>query len=136
MKGQTDPMLPAGHLKPIALALKPVVLASVAKPLALAAGVAGSAMPAGDPGINPNNNGIPGLSTLQSIVGGLLTAGLIACVAGIVIAAICWALGSHNGNSRLAMSGRSGVLVGLAAALIVGGADALVTFFSTTGATL
>ncbi len=124
-------MLPAGHLKPIAVALKPVVLASVAKPLALAAG---SALPAGDPGINPNNNGIPGLSTLQSIVGGLLTAGLIACVAGIVIAAICWALGSHNGNSRLAMSGRSGVLVGLAAALIVGGADALVTVFSHTGA--
>jgi len=129
-------MLSARHLKPIALALKPVVLASVAKPLTLAAGVAGSALPAGDPGINPNNNGIPGLSTLQSIVGGLLTAGLIACVAGIVIAAICWALGSHNGNSRLAMSGRSGVLVGLAAALIVGGADALVTFFSNTGATL
>lgn len=129
-------MLPAGYLKPIALVVKPVALTTVAKPLAVAATVALSALPAANPGITPNGTGIPGLSTLQSIAGGLLTAGLIACVAGIVIAAICWALGSHNGNSRLAMSGRSGVLVGLAAALIVGGADALVTFFSNTGATL
>jgi len=129
-------MLSTGHLKPIALAAKPVALTAVAKPVAVAVGAALSGLSATDPHITPNGTGIPGLSTLQSIVGGLLTAGLIACVAGIVIAAICWALGSHNGNSRLAMSGRSGVLVGLAAALIVGGADALVTFFSTTGATL
>jgi hypothetical protein len=129
-------MLSAGHLKPIALAAKPVALTAVAKPVPVAVGAALRALPATDPHITPNGTGIPGLSTLQSIVGGLLTAGLIACVAGIVIAAICWALGSHNGNSRLAMSGRSGVLVGLAAALIVGGADALVTFFSNTGATL
>lgn len=125
-------MLPAGQPHPVAHVI-PVVLAALGKPLAVAAtGV----LPAGDPGINPNSSGIPGLSMLQSIAGGLLTAGLIACVAGIVIAAMCWALGSHNGNSRLAMSGRSGVLVGLAAALIVGGADALVTFFSNAGATL
>lgn len=126
-------MLPAGQPLPLAHTVTPVVLAAIGKPLAVAAtGV----LPAGDPGINPNSSGIPGLSMLQSIAGGLLTAGLIACVAGIVIAAMCWALGSHNGNSRLAMSGRSGVLVGLAAALIVGGADALVTFFSNAGSTL
>jgi hypothetical protein len=89
-----------------------------------------------DPGIKPNNTGIPGIGTAQSITGGLLTAGLIACVAGIVIAAICWALGSHNGNSRLAMSGRTGVLVGIGSALLVGGADGLVTFFSNAGTAL
>jgi hypothetical protein len=109
---------------------------AAAKPVVVAVSTLAVGFPAADPGITPNSTGIPGLSTLQSIAGGLLTAGLIACVAGIVIAAICWALGSHNGNSRLAMSGRSGVLVGLAAALVVGGADALVTFFSNTGATL
>jgi uncharacterized protein DUF6112 len=129
-------MLFAGFFKPIAVAVKPMALTAGSKPVALGVSVLVSGFPAADPGIKPNSTGIPGLSTLQSIAGGLLTAGLIACVAGIVIAAICWALGSHNGNSRLAMSGRSGVLVGLAAALIVGGADALVTFFSNTGATL
>ena len=129
-------MLFAGFFKPIVVAVKPIAFAAACKPVALGVSVLVSAFPAADPGIKPNSTGIPGLSTLQSIAGGLLTAGLIACVAGIVIAAMCWALGSHNGNSRLAMSGRSGVLVGLAAALIVGGADALVTFFSNTGATL
>ena len=127
---------PDVFFRPMVLAVKPVALTAAAKPAALGVSVLVSAFPAADPGITPNSTGIPGLSTLQAIAGGLLTAGLIACVAGIVIAAICWALGSHNGNSRLAMSGRSGVLVGVAAALVVGGADALVTFFSNTGATL
>ena len=127
-------MLIASYLKPIAVAVKLAALAAVAKPVAPAVVLTG--FTDSNPGITPNSTGIPGLSTLQNIAGGLLTAGLIACVAGVVIAAICWALGSHNGNSRLAMSGRNGVLVGLAAAMIVGGADALVTFFSGMGAGL
>jgi predicted PurR-regulated permease PerM len=134
MEGHTDPMLFVSYLKPIAIAVKPATLAAVAKPMAPAVVLTG--LTDSNPGITPNSTGIPGLATLQNIAGGLLTAGLIGCVAGIVIAAICWALGSHNGNSRLAMSGRNGVLVGLAAALIVGGADALVTFFSGMGAGL
>jgi hypothetical protein len=89
-----------------------------------------------NPGVTPNSNGIPGISLLQSIAGGILTAGFIACVAGIVIAAICWVLGSHQGNARLAISGRTGVLVGVAGAVLVGGADALVSFFSNAGASL
>jgi hypothetical protein len=76
-------MLSTGHLKSIALAVKPVALTAVAKPVAVAVGVALRALPATHPGITPNGTGIPGLSTLQVIVGGLLTAGLIACVAGI-----------------------------------------------------
>jgi len=34
-----------------------------------------------DPGISPNDNGLPGLSVVKSIVGALLTWGLVACVA-------------------------------------------------------
>ena len=91
---------------------------------------------AGNPGVTPNSNGIPGISLLQSIVGGILTAGFVACVAGLVIASVCWALGSHQGNARLAISGRTGVLVSIAAAVLVGGADALVAFFSNAGSSL
>ena len=91
---------------------------------------------AGDPGVTPNSTGLPGISTLQNIVGALLTLGLVACLAGLVIAAICWALGSHNGNARLAQSGKTGVLVSFAAAVLVGGADSLITFFSNTGSGL
>jgi hypothetical protein len=91
---------------------------------------------AANPGVSPNSNGIPGISLLQSIVGGILTAGFVACVAGLVIASVCWALGSHQGNARLAISGRTGVLVSIAAAVLVGGADALVAFFSNAGSSL
>ena len=91
---------------------------------------------AANPGVTPNSNGIPGISLLQSIVGGILTAGFVACVAGLVIASVCWALGSHLGNARLAISGRTGVLVSIAAAVLVGGADALVAFFSNAGSSL
>ena len=91
---------------------------------------------AANPGVTPNSNGIPGISLLQSIVGGILTAGFVACVGGLVIASVCWALGSHQGNARLAISGRTGVLVSIAAAVLVGGADALVAFFSNAGSSL
>jgi hypothetical protein len=91
---------------------------------------------AANPGVTPNSNGIPGISLLQNIVGGILTAGFVACVAGLVIASVCWALGSHQGNARLAISGRTGVLVSIAAAVLVGGADALVAFFSNAGSSL
>jgi hypothetical protein len=85
---------------------------------------------AGDPGIHPNRDGLPGLSEAMKIVGALLTYGLIACVAGIAIAAMVWAVGSHTANPHHAGMGKKGVLVSAAAAILVGSADALVTFFS------
>jgi hypothetical protein len=85
---------------------------------------------AGDPGITPNKDGLPGTSEAMKIVGALLTYGLIACVAGIAIAAMVWAVGSHSANPHQAGMGKKGVLVSAAAAILVGSADALVTFFS------
>jgi len=55
---------------------------------------------AGDPGITPNKTGLPGLGTSSQIVGALITYGLIACVAAIVVSAIVWAISHHNGNGR------------------------------------
>jgi hypothetical protein len=97
---------------------------------------AGPGLVAGDPGVTANPTGIPGLPALESIAGGLVAFGLVFAVVGIVISAICWALGAHNANSRLAAGGKGGVLVGVAAALLVGGADPLVTFFSNLGGTI
>jgi hypothetical protein len=86
--------------------------------------------------ISPNTTGLPGLSTLNSIVGALLTVGLIACVAGLVLAAIVWAVGHHAANPTIAGRGKTGVLVALVAAILIGGANVLVDFFVTTGHTL
>lgn len=91
---------------------------------------------AAGPNITPNNNGLPGTSEAAKIVGALLTFGLIAAVAGIAIASITWALGSHSANPHMAGRGKHGVLVACAAALLVGGADILVQFFANAGASI
>jgi hypothetical protein len=88
------------------------------------------------PHITPNTNGLPGTSEAEKIVGAMLTFGLIAAVAGVAIAAITWALGSHSANPHLAGRGKTGVLVSCAAALLVGGADILVNFFASAGSSL
>jgi hypothetical protein len=88
------------------------------------------------PHITPNTDGLPGTSEAEKIVGALLTFGFIAAIAGIAIAAITWALGSHSANPHLAGRGKMGVIVSCVAAVLVGGADILVNFFANAGAAL
>ena len=88
---------------------------------------------AADPGVSPNNGGLPGLGVLKQIVGALLTWGLVACVAGLVVSVIVWALGHHGGNYSHASTGKSGVLVSAGGAVLSGGANAIVAFFSALG---
>ena len=83
--------------------------------------------------ISPNSSGLPGINSLSNIVGALITIGLIACVAGLVIAAIVWAIGTHSSNPHLGSRGKAGVLVALVAAMLSGGANVLVDFFVTAG---
>ena len=86
--------------------------------------------------ISPNTTGLPGISELQNIVGALLTFGLIAAVAGLVLSAMVWAVASHSGNVHLVGRAKSGVLVSAAAAMLTGGAVGLISFFSHAGAAL
>jgi hypothetical protein len=72
----------------------------------------------------------------RKIVGAVLTFGLIASVAGLAISALAWALSAHNGNSYYASRGKVGVVVAAGAALLLGGADAIITFFQGAGASL
>ena len=88
------------------------------------------------PNITPNTTGLPGTSEAEKIVGALLTFGLIASVAGVVIASITWALGSHSANPHLTGRGKTGVLVACLCALLVGGADIIVNFFAAAGGSL
>ena len=96
--------------------------------------LSGSQVIAGDPGVRPNTNGLPGLSVLQHMVGALLTWGLLACLAGLVISVMMWALAHHQGNYSQVSSGKTGVLVSAGGALLIGGANAIIGFFSTLGA--
>ena len=83
--------------------------------------------------VSPNTTGLPGLDAIEKIVGALLTFGLVAAVAGIAISAIAWAVGSHCSNPHVAGRGKTGVLVSLASAMLIGAANTLVTFFQHAG---
>ena len=91
------------------------------------------AVVAGDPGVHPNNDGLPGLAQLRTIVGAMLTFGLVACVAATVVSAVVWGFGANSGNPHLAGRGKTGVVVAAGAALLIGAANAIVTFFSNVG---
>lgn len=90
---------------------------------------------ADDPGVTANTSGLPGLAQLRSIVGAMLTFGLVACVAALVASAVTWGFGSNSGNPHLAGRGKTGVVVSAGAALLIGAANAIVAFFSAAGAT-
>ncbi|HEX2943566.1 MAG TPA: DUF6112 family protein [Rhodopila sp.] len=80
--------------------------------------------------ISPNDGGLPGLPAAKSMVGALMTLGLIACVAGVVLGAIWWAIGARSSNPHHAEKGKQGVLASGGAAILIGSAVGLVNFFS------
>src|SRR5215218_6615699 len=86
-----------------------------------------------DISIDPNSDGLPGISQLRTIVGATMTIGLILAVLALVVSAIVWALGANSSNPHLAGRGKVGVLVGLGAAVICGASVALVNFFWNVG---
>jgi hypothetical protein len=86
--------------------------------------------------VSPNTTGLPGIGELQSIVGALLTVGLVGALAGLAISALVWAVGNHSVNPVMASRGKSGVLVACVAAALCGGAVTLINFFAGAGAKL
>lgn len=86
--------------------------------------------------ITPNKTGLPGISQFETIVGSVITLGVIASVAGLGMSAVAWAIGNHSANPQVAGRGKSGVLVAAAAAIICGGAMAIVNFFFNIGTQL
>ncbi len=83
--------------------------------------------------IDPNSDGLPGISQLRSIVGATMTVGLILAVLALIVSATVWAMGANSSNPHLAGRGKVGVLVALGAAIICGASVALVNFFWNVG---
>ena len=95
-----------------------------------------NALAAGGSGVNisANSSGLPGLTQTETIVGALITVGVIASVAGLALSAMVWAIGNHSANPQVAGRGKSGVLVSSSSAVLCGGAMAIVNFFFNIGA--
>ena len=87
-----------------------------------------------DPGVKPNTDGLPGLPQLREFAGASLTFGLVLCV--VVVSAVSWGFGANSGNPHLAGRGKTGVVVAVGAALLIGAANALIGFFANIGPSL
>ncbi|MDR3359376.1 MAG: DUF6112 family protein [Bifidobacteriaceae bacterium] len=79
--------------------------------------------------IDPNDSGLPGIAQLKTIVGAVMTVGLILSVLALIVSAIVWGFGSNSSNPHLASRGKLGVIVSCAAAVICGASVTLVNFF-------
>jgi len=86
--------------------------------------------------ISPNDNGLPGISQLSTIVGAIMTVGLILSVLALIVSAIIWGFGSNSMNPHMASQGKLGVIISCVAAIICGAAVALINFFWTVGQTV
>lgn len=82
---------------------------------------------------SPTAAKLPGGAVLQTLVDGLGGWALILALAGLVLGAALWAVGSHSQNYQQSFVGKRAVLVSGLAALIVGAAPAIIDFFFHTG---
>lgn len=86
-----------------------------------------------DINIDPNTNGLPGINQLRTIVGAVMTIGLILSVLALIVSAIVWGFGANSSNPHLASRGKVGVLVSCGAAVICGASVTLINFFWNVG---
>jgi hypothetical protein len=85
--------------------------------------------------VDPNST-LPGTAQLTSIVGGLMTWVLLACVLAVLAGAAAWGFGARSGHFGASQQGRLMVIGGVAGAMIAGAATALVNFGFGIGATV
>ena len=86
--------------------------------------------------INPNDSGLPGIGALRTIVGAVMTIGLILSVLALIVSAVVWGFGSNSSNPHLASRGKVGVLISCGAAIITGASVTLINFFWNVGQTV
>ena len=89
-----------------------------------------------DINITPNDSGLPGIAALRTVVGAVMTIGLILSVLALIISAVVWGFGSNGSNPHLASRGKIGVLISCAAAIITGASVTLINFFWNVGQTV
>jgi len=92
-----------------------------------------SSLPAGIQTPQPDINQLPGGSELMKLMNGLDGWALVLALAGLVIGAAAWALGSHGQNYQQSFVGRRAVLISGLAALLIGASSAIVNFFFNAG---
>ena len=98
--------------------------------------VAAAVLGDGVPKISPNSDGLPGVSTLVHMTGGLMTIAFVICVAGVIGGGITTAACAASNNPFGALAGKRAVALSLLGALLVASAWFLVNFFVEAGSNL
>lgn len=86
-----------------------------------------------DPGVSPNAGGIPGLAQLKTLVGGVMAAVVVLLVLAAIVSAVVWAVGSISGRAGMGSGGKTGVLISIIAAIVVGAASFLIKWAAGVG---
>lgn len=72
--------------------------------------------------VGPDFGAVGGASALGQLVGALLTYGLLLAVLMLIVCAAAWAIGSANGSWQTTSRAKTGLLVALGGAALIGGA--------------
>ncbi len=83
--------------------------------------------------LNPDINQLPGGQVLQQLANGIGGWALVLSLIALLVSAAAWALGSNGQNVHYTYVGKRGVLISGLAALLIGGAPAIINFFSGLG---
>ncbi len=84
--------------------------------------------------VEPAQGGdLPGEQTLETLASGVGHWALLAAIVGIIVGGVMWAFGHFTHNYQQSYSGRRGVIVSAVAALLIGGASQIISFFFTAG---
>lgn len=83
--------------------------------------------------LNPTVSFLPGSGELQRLADGLAGWALVGTLIALVIGATMWALGSHSQNMHQSMTGRRAVMAAVLAAILIGAAPEIISFFFAAG---
>lgn len=86
--------------------------------------------------VGPDFGAVGGASDLRTIVGALLTYGLIIAVLMLVISAATWAIAANSGSWHTAQKAKLGCFVALGGAVLTGGVLAWANWLLDVGAHL
>ena len=86
--------------------------------------------------LNPDPDELPGGNVLSALTDGLAGFALVFCLIGLVVGAGMWALGSNSSNYNQTLVGKRAVVISAIAALLIGGAAAIINFAFDAGRTI
>lgn len=87
--------------------------------------------------VDPSQAGtLPGEQTLEALASGVGHWALLAAIVGVIVGGVMWAFGHFSHNYQQSYSGRRGVIVSGVAALLIGGASQIISFFFSAGVNL